>query len=66
MGAMKVPLDLTRTAIRKKTFTEFSFKIYITCSSSVKMRESKFTANWNSGNLCAVCRHAKQTERTAK
>jgi hypothetical protein len=26
MGAMEVPLDLTRTAIRKKTFTEFSFK----------------------------------------
>lgn len=25
-GAMKAPLDLTRTAIRKKTFTEFPFK----------------------------------------
>ena len=25
-GAMKAPLDLTRTAIRKQIFTEFSFK----------------------------------------
>jgi len=30
------------------------------------MRGTKFTANWKSGELCSLCRHAKHTEETTK